>query len=544
MCAWPLPLNAVATACGLSPVALRGARLWLRAGPMAVLQRPQRLDNSPASIGRSGERHPLSTQTEIFRRLVRDQMRAPPVRVVSGTTVGEVVSRMTETPASCAIVIDGAGRPKGIVTEQDVVRRIAWRVEPDHDVESVMTSPVVAVAADDYLFQAVAVMRRRKLRHVPVVDRDGVMIGMVGLDEALAYLSQQTMSLIEQLTHEESLDGLKRIKEAQAQLATALLESSVPVPEVQSLLTEINNDIHRRVLRLIEAAMREDGWGDPPAPFSLIIMGSGGRGENFLAPDQDNGFILADGIDSQRTRADAYFLELALRMTRMLDAVGFSLCTGNVMASNPVWRKTASEWRRQLDMWMRRREPQMLLNCDIFFDFRHAFGDAALSSELRAQISEVLPMHPQFLRHLFTIEADHTVALGWFGSLRKERAGEDRQGVVNLKLRGTLPLVEGTRLLALRAGIAATSTLARLDELKRNGALSDADHENLSDALKHITHLLLRQQLEDFKAGLKLTNFVPEARLSQREKKHLVASFRAIDNLRAMLRIEFADGPL
>jgi len=486
----------------------------------------------------------LSTQTEIFRRLVRDQMRAPPVRVVSGTTVGEVVSRMTETPASCAIVIDGAGRPKGIVTEQDVVRRIAWRVEPDHDVESVMTSPVVAVAADDYLFQAVAVMRRRKLRHVPVVDRDGVMIGMVGLDEALAYLSQQTMSLIEQLTHEESLDGLKRIKEAQAQLATALLESSVPVPEVQSLLTEINNDIHRRVLRLIEAAMREDGWGDPPAPFSLIIMGSGGRGENFLAPDQDNGFILADGIDSQRTRADAYFLELALRMTRMLDAVGFSLCTGNVMASNPVWRKTASEWRRQLDMWMRRREPQMLLNCDIFFDFRHAFGDAALSSELRAQISEVLPMHPQFLRHLFTIEADHTVALGWFGSLRKERAGEDRQGVVNLKLRGTLPLVEGTRLLALRAGIAATSTLARLDELKRNGALSDADHENLSDALKHITHLLLRQQLEDFKAGLKLTNFVPEARLSQREKKHLVASFRAIDNLRAMLRIEFADGPL
>jgi len=66
------------------------------------------------------------------------------------------------------------------------------------------------------------------------------------------------------------------------------LENNVPAPEVQSLLTEINNDIHRRVLRLVEAAMRGDGWGEPSARFALIIMGSGGRGENFLAPDQDN----------------------------------------------------------------------------------------------------------------------------------------------------------------------------------------------------------------------------------------------------------------
>jgi CBS domain-containing protein len=103
---------------------------------------------------------------------------------------------MTATPASCAVVIDGAGRPRGIVTEQDVVRRIAWRTEPDHGVESVMTSPVVVAGADDYLFQAVALMRRSKLRHIPVVDWGGAMIGMLALDEALASLSSESMSLM------------------------------------------------------------------------------------------------------------------------------------------------------------------------------------------------------------------------------------------------------------------------------------------------------------------------------------------------------------
>jgi signal-transduction protein with cAMP-binding, CBS, and nucleotidyltransferase domain len=480
-------------------------------------------------------------QTDIFRRLVRDHMRTPPVRVAPGTTVGEVVSLMTTTPASCAVVLDGAGRPRGIVTEQDVVRRIAWRTEPDQGVESVMTSPVVVAGADDYLFQAVALMRRRKLRHVPVVDWSGAMVGMLALDEALASLSSESMSLIEQLTHEESVAGLQLIKQAQVQLASALLENNVSAPEVQSLLSEINNDIHRRVLRLIEAAMLDDGWGEPPARFALIIMGSGGRGENFLTPDQDNGFILADDVGGQGKRADAYFLELAERMTRMLDEIGFRLCVGDVMATNPVWRRSLADWCRQLDAWIRRRESEMLLNCDIFFDFCHAYGDPALASELRTHVTSVVSEHPQFLRHLFAIESEHKVALGWFGRLRKEYHGEDRRGVVNLKLRGTLPLVEGARLLALKAGIPATSTLTRLDCLREKGAISAGDQEDLADAFKHITHLLLRQQLEDFKAGRKITNYVPEAHLSQRDKKHLVASFRAIENLRATLDMEFAE---
>src|SRR6266542_6544191 len=112
---------------------------------------------------------------------------------------------------------------------------------------------------------------------------------------------------------------------------------------------------------------------------------------------------------------------LALRLTQLLDAIGFPLCLGNVMATNPVWRKRISEWRKQIAIWLRRRTETQLLLSDILVDFHHVWGDAALSQTLRRYIMQAIAESPTFVRDLFTIEADHGAALGWFGRLRSER---------------------------------------------------------------------------------------------------------------------------
>ena len=59
---------------------------------------------------------------------------------------------MADGATSSAVVVDGSGRPKGIITEQDVVRRIVWQIPPDQGIETVMTSPVATVAAEDQNF--------------------------------------------------------------------------------------------------------------------------------------------------------------------------------------------------------------------------------------------------------------------------------------------------------------------------------------------------------------------------------------------------------
>jgi CBS domain-containing protein len=110
--------------------------------------------------------------------------------------------------------------------------------------------------------------------------------------------------------------------------------------------------------------------------------------------------------------------------------------------------------------------------------------------------------------------------------------------MINLKLRGSLPLVEAARLLSLRAGLAETSTLARLDGLLAKGALHPDDHDNLKDAFEFISRLLLRQQVEDFTAGREIGDFVPEERLTRREKEHLVTCLRSIVNVRTTLEAD------
>jgi CBS domain-containing protein len=94
------------------------------------------------------------------------------------------------------------------------------------------------------------------------------------------------------------------------------------------------------------------------------------------------------------------------------------------------------------------------------------------------------------------------------------------------------------RLLALRAGIPATGTLARLDALCEGGHLSRDVQDRLHAAFDHITGLQLRQQIADYEAGRTVSNFVDPADLTAREIDLLKDAFRAINEFRAHVRAE------
>ncbi len=480
----------------------------------------------------------MRSQTAIFTRLVRDFMRTTSFFTCpQGTTLADAVSGMTAARASSAIVVDGSGRVAGILTEQDVLRRVAFRADPATPVDAAMTRPVVTAAVDDFLYRAIARMRRLGLRHMPVVDGAGRPVGMLDLHEALAAASARMMTQIDRLTQESSLEGLAQTKQAQAELASELLADNLPAPEIQGLITDINRDIHRRVLEAVLAAMAAEGWGQPPVPFTLLIMGSGGRGENFLFPDQDNGFILADYPDAEHNRIDAFFIAVAERFTHDLDKIGFPLCKGNVMASNPLWRKTETQWRHQFKYWAERRSPVAVLFADIFLDFQAIAGPTEPADTLRASVIETLKQHPVLLTMMCRDETGRSVALGMFGRIRRDTTG-DHPGRVDLKMRGTMPLVASARLWALKSGIAETGTLARLGALAAQGALNRNDADELTAAFNHITFLLLRQQLADFHAGRKVGNFVDPDALSRRERDLLVDALRAIEAFRKRVRAD------
>lgn len=479
----------------------------------------------------------------IIHRTVGETMgRAPPVAARSAT-IGDAIRLIAAGPQRLLVVVDDGTVPIGVVTEGDLVRRAALGSDGDRAIDRIMSAPVIHVGRDDTLLYAIAIMRRRGFDALPVVDPDGRLIGLLNLTDALVGMIGPAMRLVDLLTADDTIEGLKRVKLAQTDLAETLLADDVPVPQIQGLLTEINADLHRRALQQTIDEMATNGWGAPPVPFALIVMGSAGRGESALAPDQDNGFVLADFDDANRARFDAYFAALGERFTAALAEIGFPLCRGGVMASNAHWRRRLSDWKDEIGRWIDRRAPQQLLASDILFDFAHVVGERALSEALRAFITEKLAANPRFLRNLFAIESDHTVALGWFGRLRADPDEDIAAHGMNLKMGGTLPLVEGARLLSLSAGVAETGTLARLDRLAALGRLSGTERDGLAEAYSRIARLVLRQQIANARAGHEVDDYVAEDDLTAAEQERLVAALRLVAAFRARLNAEFGTGP-
>jgi signal-transduction protein with cAMP-binding, CBS, and nucleotidyltransferase domain len=435
-------------------------------------------------------------------------------------TLAEALDAMGAARASAVLAVDGAGRPVGILTEQDIARRVAFRLPPDAPLAAAMTAPVIGCPAGQGLWRAVALLRAHGLRHLPLLDAEGRCIGLLHRPEALEAASGALLAHLDALAGDDAA-----VKRAQAGLATALLADGLPATEVVALVSGINADLHRRILDRALAAEATP----PPVPFTLLLMGSLGRGESLLRPDQDNGFILDDYDDAEHDRIDAWFRRVAERFCLGLAEAGFTLCTGGVMAMNPLWRKTRGQWRDQIAIWARKRTGAALLFTDIFLDLRAGWGAAAPAEALRAEAIALFAAQPAWGAMLAAQSARFGVGLTLWGGFADDEPGPGTR--TDLKLHGLMPLVAAARLAALRAGVAATATPARLAGLAAKGVLSVGEAARLQAAFATLLDAVLRQQLADLAAGLRPGNLVdtgampPAARAALKDALKTVRSF-------------------
>ncbi|MCX7373936.1 MAG: DUF294 nucleotidyltransferase-like domain-containing protein [Alphaproteobacteria bacterium] len=446
---------------------------------------------------------------------VAEAMARPPPCLAPATPLGAAIAAMGAARASCVLGVDGDGRLLGILTEQDVARRVTFRIPAEAPLAAAMSAPVIACGAQEGMWRAVALLRAHRLRHLPVVDAAGRCVGLLHRAEALAAVSSRM------LTHLDALSGADdAVKRAQAGVAAALLDEGLPAPDAMTLVNGINLDLHRHVLAraLAEAP-------PPPVPFALLVMGSLGRGESLLAPDQDNGLILDDYPDAEHAVVDAWFRPVASRFCAMLDAAGFEFCKGGVMAQNPLWRKTRRQWCAQFDGWARRRRGAALLFADIFLDFRVAEGAAAWGEELRRHVGQTLEEQPAMLAALAAQNSQLGIGLTFWGGFADDEPGPGTR--TDLKLHGLMPLVAAARLAALSAGVMACGTPERLVGLAALGRLSAAEGARLQAGFATLLDILLRQQLADHAEGLAPGNLVDTAALPEVRRKALRDALRA-----------------
>jgi CBS domain-containing protein len=108
--------------------------------------------------------------------------------VDESSSVYETIDLMIQRGVA-SIVVSAAGKPRGIFTERDVLKRVAAKGidTKKTQVKQVMTSPLVTMAGTALIGEALTEMYRRDIRNMPVIDPEGELIGIVSMPDILQY---------------------------------------------------------------------------------------------------------------------------------------------------------------------------------------------------------------------------------------------------------------------------------------------------------------------------------------------------------------------
>jgi CBS domain-containing protein len=272
---------------------------------------------------------------------------------------------------------------------------------------------------------------------------------------------KQSLVIWEQRIHQSrSLEQLRSLRDQiQTDLHERLLFSSI-VEWLEVVNTVHDRIIHRTVM-LSEIAAENEGMGKPPVAYAFILFGSGGRSEQTLWSDQDNGLIYEQHSDEA---VDQYFLHLAELIASGLETVGYPPCEGEVGASNAIWRKSDIRWREMIAGWFADGGWENVRQLLIVADARCVYGDEGLVNKLRSEYDELVADTPGILGVMLKNTLRHKVVLGPFGNLIREPYGEDAGGF-DVKYGAYIPMVNAIRLLSIKQGIKSTSTNGRIEEL-------------------------------------------------------------------------------
>lgn len=455
-----------------------------------------------------------------YRHRVSELMTSPVVTVAATTTLGEAAQQMDASNISSLLVLDGQ-RLAGILTERDVLRTVG-RQQGEAlaiPVAEIMAAKVLTVPADAFLHVAIARMERHRIRHLPVVDRAGQAVGML---TARTLLKQRTSSALvvgDEIDTAKAPEQLAGFMARMPKLVSALLAEGVEARQVAAVISGVMRDLTARAAALAAAEVAAVR-GPAPAPYAVLILGSAGRGESLLTPDQDNAIVHAGPAN-----ADSWYAALGTRMSAILDSAGIPFCKGKVMASEPAWRHDRAGWLGTVSGWIGQAQGESLLNVDIFFDAVAVAGDGgrgdALAEGLLQDAVQLAAVAPLFLRMLAQELARKRPPLGLLGGIRTQG------GRADLKLNGLLPVVAAARVLALALGERATDTPTRLHEARAAGLIGEADAAALDEAHKVLMREILAQQIDDIAVGRAPGTRVDPRRLPARRRDELAGALRA-----------------
>jgi CBS domain-containing protein len=127
------------------------------------------------------------------------------VTITPQATIAQLVALLAQHRIGAVVVSTDGKTIDGIVSERDVVRAMQAGDGIMHDpVSSIMTSQVYCAPPEADVDQVMHVMTERRVRHIPLIDEDGGLIGIVSIGDVvksrLSELEGEREALMEYIT--------------------------------------------------------------------------------------------------------------------------------------------------------------------------------------------------------------------------------------------------------------------------------------------------------------------------------------------------------
>ncbi|WP_201572065.1 DUF294 nucleotidyltransferase-like domain-containing protein [Psychrobacter nivimaris] len=362
----------------------------------------------------------------------------------------------------------------GILTDTDICRAVSDRQNPaTTPCQRYANFNLRTIKASDEIGDALLTMTRYRIHRLPVVDQSGDVVGVLGQSDMLAHIGHHSQLISIQIEQAQDLSSLDTAVELIGRYIRSQHHNGVKIGNISRMVQTLNAQVFTKLWQLIVP-------DEVMANTCLIVMGSEGRGEQIMRTDQDNALIIRDGY----THLD--LAQFADTFNSHLATLGYPLCDGNIMMTNPMWRQPLKQFTAQIGLWFRNSDPMHGIYLSAILDAEYVCGDESLLTQVRQHLKLAhQKADPMFVRQFARAALQFGDVNQWWQKFVPLLGGKSASSDIDLKKAGIFPLVHGIRTLALENNVLdVPSTKARLKALVQVDAMTQERADTLLEALE------------------------------------------------------------
>ncbi len=443
------------------------------------------------------------------------------------------MARLMKADNISGIVAVEDQRPVGIVSLRDLRNLIAEAVNDISTltVRDVMKTGLITIRSKDYLFKAIFLMAKHNIHRLVVIDELGRLSGVMTDTDLLRIQTRSPLYLVQEIETAATIEQLRQIGRKMTGMLQYAVKINADVQSLIQLIAHFNDAFTQRLIFILDISQDVR----LPEGAAFLALGSEGREEQTLRTDQDNAIVYRDDLAPEKLVEVRRFAEY---IVSALESVGVPLCPGNMMASNPEWCHSLSEWKQLTERWIARPGPDETVHFGVFQDLRVLHGEKSFEGILRDHICECARRNSIFFPGMARNIVRFKPPMGMFGRLLVEKKGEQR-GKLDLKKGGLFSLTRGISLIALEAGIMGGTTWDKLERLQHEHLVAEHDLETLRESFTFLIKMRLEKQLLALSSGKPPSNFIDPLVLPDRDRELLRSAFRGCETLLKILKSRY-----